>query len=138
VGLAEALRAAGHAVSLVTPDLVVGQQLSLSGDLAAANARLQLAGVELIRRSLLREVRPGSVVIEDRFTGEGTSLPTAVVIDAGPRLPDDALWRAAGGCHERAGDAVAPRTVGEAILEGRRSALAIAQRRASPPVGAAR
>ena len=67
-------------------------------------------------------------VVEDRFTGDTVTLKAAVVVDAGPRLPDDALFEAAhaGGAHvTRAGDAVAPRTVYEAVLEGRRAALAL-------------
>jgi hypothetical protein len=40
-------------------------------------------------------------------------------------LPDDRLWRDSGERLLRAGDAVAPRTIYEAILEGRRRALDI-------------
>ena len=47
----------------------------------------------------------------------------AVLVDAGYRLPDDELWRSTGERITRAGDAVAPRTIHEAILEGRRRAL---------------
>jgi 2,4-dienoyl-CoA reductase (NADPH2) len=60
--------------------------------------------------------------VEDRFTGEPRALPVDVLVDAGYRLPDDRLWRATGERMPRAGDAVAPRTVHEAILEGRRRA----------------
>jgi 2,4-dienoyl-CoA reductase (NADPH2) len=45
------------------------------------------------------------------------------VVDAGHRLPDDRLWRATGERLPRAGDAVAPRTIYEAVLEGRRRAV---------------
>lgn len=125
VSVAERLRAEGRAVHLVTPDLIAGNELSRSGDLAPANVRLQGAGVVIERRSRLRRVEAGGAVVEDPFTGETCTVAAALVIDAGHRLPGDELWRATGGRLARAGDAVAPRTVHEAVLEGRRRALAL-------------
>ncbi|MGZ4716382.1 MAG: mycofactocin system FadH/OYE family oxidoreductase 1 [Acidimicrobiales bacterium] len=123
VSVAEALVADGREVALVTPDLIVGTLLSRSGDLAPANVRLAAAGVELRKRAVLRQVRASTAVVEDRFTGELVELKAAAVVDAGPRLPDERLWLDAGARHVRAGDAVAPRTIYEAVLEGRRAAL---------------
>jgi 2,4-dienoyl-CoA reductase (NADPH2) len=123
VSVAETLRAAGRDVSLVTPDLIAGNELSRTGDLAPANVRLLGAGVVIERRSLLRTVSRGVVILEDRFTGEHRSIEAGVVVDAGFRLPEDELWRATG--TRRAGDAVAPRTIHEAVLEGRRAAMAL-------------
>ncbi len=125
VSVAETLRAAGREVTLVTQDLVVGQELARSGDLAPANGRLQSAGVVLRRRSLLRGVDRGSVRVEDRFTGEVTVLEAAVLVDAGHRLPETALWEATGSRLARAGDGLAPRGLAEAVREGRRTALAL-------------
>ena len=126
ISVAERLRAGGREVALATPDLIAGNELSRSGDLAPANVRLQVAGVVLERRTLLRAVTTGRAEIEERFTGERRHLPAAVVIDAGYRLPDDRLWRATGQRRRLAGDVVAPRTVYEAILEGRRQAMSLA------------
>jgi len=123
VSVAEALVADGREVALVTPDLIVGTLLSRSGDLAPANVRLAGAGVVLHKRAVLREVRASTAVIEDRFTGERVELKAAVVVDAGPRLPDEQVWIDSGAFALRAGDAVAPRTIYEAVLEGRRVAL---------------
>ena len=64
-------------------------------------------------------------MVEDRFTGERRELKASVLIDAGPRLPDENLWKASGQRHARAGDDVAPRTIYEAMLEGRRAAEAV-------------
>jgi 2,4-dienoyl-CoA reductase (NADPH2) len=125
ISVAERLRGDGREVTLATPDLIAGNELSRSGDLAPANVRLQSAGVVLARRTLLRAVRPGAAEVEDRFTGERRTVAAAAVVDAGHRLPDDELWRQAGGRWPAAGDAVAPRTIHEAILEGRRRALAL-------------
>ncbi|HEX6417564.1 MAG TPA: mycofactocin system FadH/OYE family oxidoreductase 1 [Acidimicrobiales bacterium] len=127
ISVAERLRAEGRAVALATPDPIAGNELARSGDLAPANVRLQAAGVAIERRTLLRAVRPGGAEVEDRVTGERRTLAAAVVVDAGHRLPDDALWKAAGGRVPAAGDAVAPRTIHEAILEGRRRAFEVGE-----------
>jgi 2,4-dienoyl-CoA reductase (NADPH2) len=124
ISVAESL-APTAAVSLVTPDLVAGTLLSLTGDLAAASTRLHQAGVAIVRRHRLRAVRAGSVTVEDVHTGATATLDAATVVDAGHRVPDDALWQATRGRLRRAGDAVAPRTIYEAVLEGRRVALAL-------------
>jgi 2,4-dienoyl-CoA reductase (NADPH2) len=124
VSVAEVLVAAGREVSLVTPDLIVGTLLSRSGDLAPANTRLESAGVTLHKRAILRAVRKAQISLEDRFTGELTDHKAAALVDAGHRLPDERLWEATGRHQARAGDGVAPRTIYEAVLEGRRAALA--------------
>ena len=127
ISVAERLRGQGRDVALVTPDLIAGNELARTGDLAPANVRLQAAGVAIERRTLLRAVRPGEAEVEDRVTGERRTLAAAAVVDAGHRLPDDRLWRASGGRVPAAGDAVAPRTIHEAILEGRRRALEVGE-----------
>jgi hypothetical protein len=111
----------GSGCTLVTPDPVAGNELARTGDLAPANGRLQQAGVTIERRAVVRAVRADAVVLEHRFTGERRSIPCRQFIDAGHRLPDDPMPGAA----VRAGDCVAPRTIYEAILEGRRAALAV-------------
>lgn len=130
VAVAEALaRRPGARVHLVTQDHLAGNELARTGDLAPANGRLQQAGVVIERRTLVRRVgKPGkhgrvTVTLEDRFTGETRTLRADWVIDAGYRLPDDDLWHTAGQPGPRIGDAVAPRTVHEAILEARRAVV---------------
>jgi 2,4-dienoyl-CoA reductase (NADPH2) len=138
VSVAETLVAAGRSVELATPDNIVGNELSRSGDLAAANARLQQAGVVLHRRSLLRAVTAEGVVLEDRFSGERRTVAAAFVVDAGHRLPDTTYYSQLADqladlsddqlptdTVVRVGDCVAPRTVHEAVLEARRAVLAI-------------
>jgi 2,4-dienoyl-CoA reductase (NADPH2) len=71
----------------------------------------------------------------DVWTGEAFSLPATVLVDCGHRLPDDSLYQQLGDTRiRRAGDCVAPRTLHEAILEGRRVALDVL--RVRPPVEA--
>ncbi|MBV9205789.1 MAG: mycofactocin system FadH/OYE family oxidoreductase 1 [Actinobacteria bacterium] len=124
VGVAELLAAHGRPVSIVTQDQIAGTQLALTGDLAEANSRLQRAGVRRELRSLLREAAAGHVLLEDRWTGEQRTADCGFVVHCGHRLPDEALYRHRPGT-PRAGDCVAPRTVLEAVLEGRRTAMAI-------------
>jgi hypothetical protein len=128
LGIAEELAARGHNTLLATPDVVVGTQLSLSGDLAPANVRLHQAGVELVRRVVLRRVEPGRVVLEDRFAGTLVEREVGWLVDCGHRLPDDTAWPADA---VRIGDAVAPRTIHEAILDGRRAALTLLETQGS-------
>ncbi len=124
VGLAELLAATGRPTSIITQDQIAGSQLALTGDLAEANSRLQRAGVRRELRSLLREVAGDHVLLEDRWTGEQRTVDCGFVVHCGHRLPDEALYPHRPGTL-RAGDCVAPRTVLEAVLEARRTAMAI-------------
>lgn len=122
VALAEEL---GERAVLVTPDNIAGNELSRSGDLAPANVRLAQRGVTVVRRAVVRAVEASDsgvrVRVQDRFSGEISHLDAAAVVDAGFRLPTEP-WP---GIHHVVGDAVAPRTLLEAVLEGRRAAHSI-------------
>jgi hypothetical protein len=111
----------------VSPDQVIGTLLSRTGDLADANVRLQRAGVTRELRSLLREVGDGTALLEDVWTGVQRRIDCAVLVDCGHRLPDGELYRQRPGT-PRAGDCVAPRTILEALLDGRRAAMSIGAR----------
>ena len=117
VALAEEL---GERAVLITQDNIAGNELSRTGDLAPANTRLAQAGVTIERRTLLRIVRPGDVEVEDRYSGERRTIACAALVDCGFRLPTAPIDGAV-----QIGDAVAPRTIHEAVLEARRAALAI-------------
>jgi NADPH-dependent 2,4-dienoyl-CoA reductase/sulfur reductase-like enzyme len=126
IGVAVAeLLARERPVVFITHDLIVGQQLSRSGDLAPANVRLHQAGVELIKRSRVRKLAARAVELEDVMSDRAWTVEAAALVDCGHRLPEDRLWHATGEHFSRAGDAVAPRTGYEAVLEGRRAALAV-------------
>jgi mycofactocin system FadH/OYE family oxidoreductase 1 len=124
VGVAELLAADGRPTSIVTQDQIAGSQLALTGDLAEANSRLQRAGVRRELRALLREAARDHVLLEDRWTGEQRTAEAGFVVHCGHRLPQEALYLHRPGTL-RAGDCVAPRTVLEAVLEARRTAMAI-------------
>ncbi|GAB3572216.1 FAD-dependent oxidoreductase [Amycolatopsis endophytica] len=114
-GVAELL-AGKHPAAIVSPDAVIATR---APDLAEVNARLQRAGVTLAKRSRLRSVHADHVTIEDVYTGERGELPCAALIHCGHRLPSAARSGIV------VGDAVAPRTIHEAILGGRRAAEAL-------------
>ncbi|MEO7398884.1 MAG: hypothetical protein ABIW84_09995 [Ilumatobacteraceae bacterium] len=61
------------------------------------------------------------MIVEDRYTAEQRTIECTALVDCGFRLPTDAIP----GAHLQIGDCVAPRTILEAILEGRRAALAV-------------
>lgn len=126
ISLAETL-ASGSSVTLITPDLIAGTLLSLSGDLVAANNRLHRLGVTVLKRRRLRAVDGRTLTVQDVHTGDCTQIEADTVIDAGHRVGDGSLWHATGNRLLRAGDAVAPRTIYEAILEARRLARRVAE-----------
>lgn len=131
VGTAELLAGLGGKVVLVTPDFVAGERLASAGDLPGANARLARAGVEVVKHATVKVVDGSGVVIGDRFSEERRLVPGALLVDAGHRSAEDGLYhslspeRRASGVVV-AGDALAPRTVHKAVLEGRRAALVLA------------
>ncbi len=125
VAVAELVAAVRPKVALITPDAIAGTMLSLTGDLAGANVRLQQAGVTIEKYQRLRHAGPTTIETEHVFTGARSTLAADVVIDASARYPNDQLWDRTGRSLPRVGDAVAPRTVAEAIREGRAAALAL-------------
>jgi 2,4-dienoyl-CoA reductase (NADPH2) len=118
VALAEQL---GERAVLITQDQIAGNELSRTGDLAPANVRLAQRGVRIERRAILRTACAGAVDLEDRFSGEHRVVECVALVDCGFRLPSDPLPDV----RHRAGDCVAPRTILEAVLEGRRVALTL-------------
>ncbi|HUS43727.1 MAG TPA: mycofactocin system FadH/OYE family oxidoreductase 1 [Ilumatobacteraceae bacterium] len=117
VALAEEL---GARAVLVTQDNIAGNELSRTGDLSPANTRLAQAGATIERRTLLRVAHVDDVEVEDRYSGERRTIPCAALVDCGFRTPTESIDGAL-----QVGDAVAPRTIHEAVLEARRAALAI-------------
>ncbi|MBC3195030.1 mycofactocin system FadH/OYE family oxidoreductase 1 [Pseudonocardia sp. C8] len=133
-GVAELLASAGYAVTLSTPDAVAGHQLGRCGDMAPANARLERAGVVRAVFTEVGGVAGGIAELADVHTGAATRVACAAVVDCGSRLPERTLPDAPG--RWSAGDRVAPRTLAEAVREGRRVALGIATGRVAGVAGA--
>jgi mycofactocin system FadH/OYE family oxidoreductase 1 len=125
IGIAEWLAEAGVSSALVTQDQIAGTLLSLSGDLADANTRLQRLGVRRELRAMVRGVAGGEVILEDVWTGVQRALECGVLVDCNFRIPDEELYLSHPGTL-RAGDCVAPRGILAAVLEGRRRAMDVA------------
>ncbi|EKT84123.1 2,4-dienoyl-CoA reductase [Rhodococcus opacus M213] len=122
VAVAEWLAARGRDVSIVTQDSVAGSRLGMTGDLADANTRLQRAGVTRHLDSRIASVGDEGVRLRNRYTAEESVVPCAVLIDCSHRLPEDTLGSSRPDA-VRVGDCVAPRTLLEAVREGRAEAL---------------
>ncbi len=123
VAVAEMLAGEGADVVLVTPDPVVGKE---TADLVGAHVRVRRAGVRVVAHAAVVAVEPGRVVVRDVDTGVRMVIACGTVVDGGPRRAADPLGADRPGL-VRAGDAVAPRTVHEAVREGRRAAEALAE-----------
>lgn len=121
ISCAALLASQGRTVHLATPDYIVGNELARSGDLGAANARLQQAGVVLHRRRRLVRFDADGAVLRDRFSTGVDVLAVGCVVNAGHRLPATTDFAA----DRTVGDRVAPRTIYEAILEGRRVGVSL-------------
>jgi 2,4-dienoyl-CoA reductase (NADPH2) len=119
IAVVELALAAGAQGTLVTPDVVVGSQLSATGDLVAANARLAASGATIHLHAAAVAIADGTVVVEDRFTGALVSIRADQCVDAGHQLPG----RPWGEPAQVVGDALAPRGILSAMLEARRAAL---------------
>ena len=117
VALAEEL---GARAVLITQDHIAGNELSRTGDLAPANVRLAQAACA---SSDARCCAPSGPARSSWRTASPASAARcrARVVDCGFRLPTDRLADA----DLQAGDCVAPRTILEAVLEGRRAAVAV-------------
>lgn len=124
VATAEWLHASGREVSIVSPDPVLGRDLALSGDLVGANVRAQRKRIVRHLDSKVIGLDAAGLHIADRYTDRRRLLPCSVLVDCSHRLPDRS---AAVPDLVRVGDCVAPRTVLEAILEGRRAARAASE-----------
>ncbi|MHC6215112.1 mycofactocin system FadH/OYE family oxidoreductase 1 [Rhodococcus ruber] len=115
VGIAEQLAAQGYDVSYATTDPIAGARLAPTGDLVAANARLQRAGVTRHLGVTVRRVGADAVELEHRLTGQRTDVAGALLVDCAPGLPEDSLYRTG---LVRIGDCLAPRSVHHAVHEG--------------------
>lgn len=125
IAIAEWLHAQGREVSIVTPDSVIGRDLGRTGDFVGANVRAQRKGIARHLGLRITELRGHELHVVDRYTGEQRIVPCALLVDCSHRLPDRSMSRPD---VAEVGDRVAPRTMLEAIHEGRRSARVASMR----------
>jgi len=123
--VAEVLADRGCAVTVVTPGMVVGQDLGITLDLEHCNVRAAAKGI-----SQLTDLVPLGWSAEDGLallhhpTGEERRLPADWVVLAVPARAADGLYFALSSRHglevHRVGDCVAPRRAHAAVIEGQR------------------
>jgi 2,4-dienoyl-CoA reductase-like NADH-dependent reductase (Old Yellow Enzyme family)/thioredoxin reductase len=121
---AEKLAERGAAVTIVTPHMYAGADLPVH-HAPALYRRLASLGIAVMPSTFVTTIGEATVTCEDRFTGATRLLDHAgpVVLAMGNQA-DDALVRAledAGTDLFVVGDAVAPRQVDAAILDGERA-----------------
>lgn len=115
----------GWQVEVVTSDMFVGQRLTASLELTAWNQRAATRGIVFRPQFDTLEVTEHSVIGADHFDYREIRLDEIdLVVDVSPEVPDETLYfalKASGLRVFRAGDCVAPRYLGHAILEGYRA-----------------
>ena len=125
---AEWLAERGHRVEVLTPALVVGQDLGLTLDLENWHRRALALGVRLFTSVAPLGYERGCIQAVEAYSGRMVEFgPFDTVVVANHGRADDELYRALKGRVEvhRAGDCVAPRRAGAAVDEGHRVALAL-------------
>ncbi|MGI9622020.1 MAG: FAD-dependent oxidoreductase, partial [Acidimicrobiales bacterium] len=125
---AEALLRAGATVTIATPKLYFGSGLDMA-TMTTAIRRLATMGASLCANSLVTGIADGAVHIQDTMTGEARTEPAdAVVAAVGNRAVDALAHSLEANARlevHLVGDAAAPRTILEAVREGRTAGRAV-------------
>ena len=127
--VAELLADRGANVEVVTPGMVVGQDLGITLDMENWCVRAAAKGIEQTTDCLVTSVTPGSVTLMHHPTGQSTQVDADWVVCAVPAAPAEQLYLdlvASGHPRvHRAGDCVAPRRAHAAVIEGQRAGEAV-------------
>jgi NADPH-dependent 2,4-dienoyl-CoA reductase/sulfur reductase-like enzyme len=126
LGLAEVMAGTGSEVTIVTPRPAVGDVASGALETPYVLPRLAELGVKILSGFVLEAIHDLGVELVERWSSrqQRLSRPDRVVISMG-RSADDRLYRELTQREldvHRIGDAVAPRSVAEAIFDGERLA----------------
>jgi len=127
--VAELLADRGADVEVVTPGMVVGQDLGITLDMENWCVRAAAKGIKQTTDCLVTEVTPGSVTLMHHPTGRSRQVAADWVVCAVPAAPAEQLYldlKALGSLEvHRAGDCVAPRRAHAAVVEGQRAGEAV-------------
>jgi len=114
---------------VVTPGMVVGQDLGITLDMENWCVRAAAKGIKQTTDCLVTEVTPGSVTLMHHPTGRSRQVAADWVVCAVPAAPAEQLYldlKALGSLEvHRAGDCVAPRRAHAAVVEGQRAGEAV-------------
>lgn len=128
LGLARLLAGLGREVTVVTSDAMPGRRLESTLDWPWLMPRVAAAGVRLRTSTFVERIGKGTATLRGALGGPEETVAADTVVLSMMRESEDGLYRAlkARGLRVRCvGDAVAPREVDDAVLEGFREGLAV-------------
>lgn len=128
LGLARLLAEAGRQVTVVTCDAMPGRKLEATLDWPWIMPRVTAAGVTLLTSTFVERIEAGQVELHSAVGGAPQVLAADTVVLSMMRQSNDSLYhalKARGVPVRRIGDAVAPREVDDAVLEGFREGHAL-------------
>lgn len=127
--VAELLADRGCAVEVVTPGMVVGQDLGITLDLETWNVKAAAKGIRQRTDVVPMGVAPDLVLtLQHHPTGVDVLVTADWVVCAVQQRADDALWQQlqdAPFAVHRIGDCLAPRRAHAAVVEGHRVAVSL-------------
>ena len=127
--VAEVLADRGCSVEMLTPGMVVGQDLGITLDMEGFCIRAAAKGIVLTPDSVVMgwtpgvNAGPGELSVLHHVSGRMLTVSADWVVLAVPGTPADGLYRdlrAAGVDVHRVGDCIAPRRVHSAVVDGQR------------------
>ncbi len=125
MGVAEWLADRGWQVEVVTGDMFAGQRLTATMELTPWNQRAAAKGIVLRPQVDVERTSDGTLTALDHFDRTPVPVEAAdLIVAVAHEVPDEDLYftlKESGQRVFRAGDAVAPRTMSQAILEGYRA-----------------
>jgi 2,4-dienoyl-CoA reductase-like NADH-dependent reductase (Old Yellow Enzyme family) len=128
LGLARLLAGPGRQVTVVTSDAMAGRKLEATLDWPWIMPRVVAAGVQIRTSTFVERIGAGKVELRSALGGAPEVIAADTVVLSMMRESEDGLYqqlKARGLAVRRIGDAVAPREVDDAVLEGFREGLAV-------------
>jgi 2,4-dienoyl-CoA reductase-like NADH-dependent reductase (Old Yellow Enzyme family) len=128
LGLARLLAGSGRQVTVVTSDAMVGRKLEATLDWPWIMPRVVAAGVQIRTSTFVDRIGVGEVELRSALGGAPEVIAADTVVLSMMRESEDSLYQqlhSRGVAVRRIGDAVAPREVDDAVLEGFREGLAV-------------
>ncbi|MCW2598452.1 MAG: 2,4-dienoyl-CoA reductase [Frankiales bacterium] len=130
--VSELLADRGCSVEVVTPGMVVGQDLGITLDLETWNVKAEAKGItqttDVVPMGAAADGDRVTVSLQHHPTGTDVTRTVDWVVCAVQQRADDALFHALDGAPfpvHRIGDCVAPRRAHAAVIEGHRVAVAL-------------
>jgi mycofactocin system FadH/OYE family oxidoreductase 2 len=130
--VSELLADRGCAVEVVTPGMVVGQDLGITLDLETWNVKAAAKGITQTTDVVPMAAAPDgdgvTLSLQHHPTGTDLTLTVDWVVCAVQQRADDALWQQLQGAPfpvHRVGDCLAPRRAHAAVVEGHRVAVSL-------------